>query len=204
MLKDYPDIVVISDEIYELINYTGAHASMGTIEGMLERTVTVNGWAKGFAMTGWRVGYIGAPVWLAKAANKIQGQITSANCSIAQRASLTALTSPYEPSFEMAKEYDVIVIGSGPAGYVAAIRCAQLGFKTACVEKWVDEKTKRIKEQTVRGLEPEIQRLLARHNAEIADLEAASSSDFLDQIDSTGSIISDPGVFFVDFFITAV
>lgn len=106
VLKDYPDIVVISDEIYELINYTGAHASMGTIEGMLERTVTVNGLAKGFAMTGWRVGYIGAPVWLAKAANKIQGQITSANCSIAQRASLTALTSPYEPSFEMAKEYD--------------------------------------------------------------------------------------------------
>jgi aspartate aminotransferase len=106
VLRKYPNIVVISDEIYELINYTGAHASMGTIEGMQDRTVTVNGFAKGFAMTGWRVGYIGAPTWLAKAANKIQGQITSANCSIAQRASLTALTSSYEPSTKMAKEYD--------------------------------------------------------------------------------------------------
>ncbi|MFZ9045730.1 MAG: pyridoxal phosphate-dependent aminotransferase [Cyclobacteriaceae bacterium] len=106
VLRKYPDIVVISDEIYELINYTGAHASMGTIEGMQDRTVTVNGFAKGFAMTGWRVGYIGAPIWLAKAANKIQGQITSANCSVAQRASITALTSSYGPSEKMAQEYD--------------------------------------------------------------------------------------------------
>ena len=72
---------------------------------MQERTVTVNGFAKGFAMTGWRVGYIGAPLWLAKAANKIQGQITSANCSIAQRAALTALTSPKEASKAMANAY---------------------------------------------------------------------------------------------------
>ncbi|MFY0689712.1 MAG: pyridoxal phosphate-dependent aminotransferase [Cyclobacteriaceae bacterium] len=105
VLKDYPAITVISDEIYELINYTGKHASIGAIDGMEDRTVTVNGFAKGFAMTGWRVGYIGAPLWLAKAANKIQGQITSANCSIAQRASLTALSSSKEPSYEMAKEY---------------------------------------------------------------------------------------------------
>ena len=97
--------MVIADEIYELINFTGAHASMGAIEGMQERTVTVNGMAKGFAMTGWRVGYIGAPLWLAKACSKIQGQFTSANCGIAQRAALTALTSDLGPSHEMAKEY---------------------------------------------------------------------------------------------------
>lgn len=105
VLKDHPNITVISDEIYELINYGEKHVSIGALEGMQDRTVTVNGFAKGFAMTGWRVGYIGAPLWLAKAANKIQGQITSANCSIAQRAGLTALTSPLDASYEMVKEY---------------------------------------------------------------------------------------------------
>ena len=105
VLKDHPNIVVLSDEIYELINYGEKHVSIGALPGMIERTVTINGFAKGFAMTGWRVGYIGAPLWLAKAANKIQGQITSANCSIAQRAALTALTTSYEPSYEMVKEY---------------------------------------------------------------------------------------------------
>jgi len=101
----HDNMIVVSDEIYEHINYTGAHASIGALPGMLERTVTVNGMAKGFAMTGWRVGYIGAPLWLAKACNKIQGQFTSANCSIAQRATLTALTSDLGPTREMAKEY---------------------------------------------------------------------------------------------------
>lgn len=105
VIKAHDNIIVIADEIYELINYTGAHASMGAIEGMLERTVTVNGMAKGFAMTGWRVGYLGAPQWLAKACNKIQGQFTSANCGIAQRAALTALTSDLQPSHDMATEY---------------------------------------------------------------------------------------------------
>lgn len=105
VIKEHKDIIVIADEIYELINYTGAHASMGAIDGMLERTVTINGMAKGFAMTGWRVGYIGAPLWLAKACSKIQGQFTSANCGIAQRAALTALTSELGPSYEMAAEY---------------------------------------------------------------------------------------------------
>ena len=105
VIKQHDDVVVIADEIYELINYTGAHASMGAIEGMQDRTVTVNGMAKGFAMTGWRVGYIGAPTWLAKACNKIQGQFTSANCGIAQRAAYTALTSDLGPSHEMAAEY---------------------------------------------------------------------------------------------------
>lgn len=106
VLSDHPNITVISDEIYELINYGEKHVSIGAMPGMIDRTVTVNGFAKGFAMTGWRVGYIGAPLWLAKAANKIQGQITSANCSIAQRAALTALTSGYEPSYEMVKQYE--------------------------------------------------------------------------------------------------
>lgn len=101
----HENMIVVSDEIYEHINYTGAHMSIGALPGMLERTVTVNGMAKGFAMTGWRVGYIGAPLWLAKACNKIQGQFTSANCSIAQRATLTALTSDLGPTKEMAKEY---------------------------------------------------------------------------------------------------
>lgn len=101
----HENMIVISDEIYEHINYTGAHMSIGALPGMLERTVTVNGMAKGFAMTGWRVGFIGAPLWLAKACNKIQGQFTSANCSIAQRATLTALTSDLGPTQKMAKEY---------------------------------------------------------------------------------------------------
>ena len=105
VLKRHENIMVIADEIYEHINYTGAHASMGAIEGMLERTVTINGMAKGFAMTGWRVGYVGAPLWLAKACAKIQGQFTSANSSISQRGALTALTTDLGPTREMAKEY---------------------------------------------------------------------------------------------------
>lgn len=105
VLKDHPEIIVIADEIYEHINFTDAHFSIGSIPYMKDRTVTVNGMAKGFAMTGWRVGYIGAPTWLAKAASKIQGQITSANNSIAQRATLTALTTDLEPSRKMAEAY---------------------------------------------------------------------------------------------------
>ncbi|MFT7055059.1 MAG: aspartate aminotransferase [Candidatus Endobugula sp.] len=105
VVKRHEDLIVIADEIYEHINYTGVHASIGAIEGMIDRTVTINGMAKGFAMTGWRVGYMGAPTWLAKACNKIQGQITSANCSIAQRAALVALTTDLAPTREMAKEY---------------------------------------------------------------------------------------------------
>ncbi len=105
VVLDHEDLYVISDEIYEHINFTGAHCSIGSLPGMQSRTVTVNGFAKGFAMTGWRVGYIGAPQWLAKGANKMQGQITSANSSIAQRAALTALTSDLGPTKEMAVAY---------------------------------------------------------------------------------------------------
>jgi aspartate aminotransferase len=105
VVLEHEGVYVISDEIYEHINYTGAHASIGTVAGMEDRTITINGMAKGFAMTGWRVGYIGAPTWIAKACNKIQGQLTSANCSIAQRATLTALTTDLEPTREMTREY---------------------------------------------------------------------------------------------------
>ncbi len=96
VLQKYPNIVVVSDEIYEHINYLGegTHASMAQFDDMFERTVTVNGVAKAFAMTGWRIGYIGAPTYIARACNKIQGQVTSgANC-IAQRAVITALEAP--------------------------------------------------------------------------------------------------------------
>ncbi|MGC1516632.1 MAG: pyridoxal phosphate-dependent aminotransferase [Maribacter sp.] len=92
VLKKHPNIIVVSDEIYEHINYgVTAHASMAEFEDMYDRTVTVNGVAKAFAMTGWRIGYIGAPSYIARATNKLQGQVTSgANC-IAQRAVITAL-----------------------------------------------------------------------------------------------------------------
>ena len=92
VLKKHPQIIVVSDEIYEHINYgVTAHASMASFEDMYDRTVTVNGVAKAFAMTGWRIGYIGAPAYIARACNKLQGQVTSgANC-IAQRAVITAL-----------------------------------------------------------------------------------------------------------------
>jgi len=105
VIKEKEDIIVISDEIYEHINFSGDHFSIGALDGMIDRTVTVNGFAKGFAMTGWRAGYIGAPEWIAKACNKIQGQYTSANCSIAQRAAYTALTSPLDATKEMAEAY---------------------------------------------------------------------------------------------------
>lgn len=96
VLKNYPDIVIVSDEIYEHINFEGQHASMAAFEDMYDRTVTVNGVSKAFAMTGWRIGYLGAPAYIARACNKIQGQVTSgANC-IAQRAVITALNAPVE------------------------------------------------------------------------------------------------------------
>lgn len=92
VLEKYPNIFILSDEIYEHISYGAKNFSFAAIPSMYDRTITVNGVAKAFAMTGWRIGYIGAPEWIAKACNKMQGQITSgANC-IAQRAVITALT----------------------------------------------------------------------------------------------------------------
>ena len=105
VLQKYPDIVVVSDEIYEHINYVGDHASMAQFEDMYDRTVTVNGVAKAFAMTGWRIGYIGGPEHIARACNKIQGQVTSgANC-IAQRAVITALEASVSKIQYMVDEF---------------------------------------------------------------------------------------------------
>ena len=91
MLIKYPNIYIISDEIYELINFGTPHFSLASIDKIKERVITVNGVSKGFAMTGWRVGYIAAPKWIADACIKIQGQVTSATCSIAQMATKTAM-----------------------------------------------------------------------------------------------------------------
>ncbi|WP_299441728.1 pyridoxal phosphate-dependent aminotransferase [uncultured Aquimarina sp.] len=105
VLQKYPDIIVVSDEIYEHINYVGDHASMAQFDDMYDRTVTVNGVAKAFAMTGWRIGYIGAPKAIARACNKMQGQVTSgANC-IAQRAVITALEAPVSNIQYMVDEF---------------------------------------------------------------------------------------------------
>jgi len=94
VLRKHPYIFVVSDEIYEHINFRGGHVSIAGIEGMYDRTITVNGVSKAFAMTGWRIGYIGAPDWIAKACTKFQGQNTSGANAIAQRATITALEAP--------------------------------------------------------------------------------------------------------------
>ena len=94
VLVKYPDIIVISDEIYEHINFSGGHASMAEFDDMFDRTVVVNGVSKAFSMTGWRIGYIGGPEWIARACNKMQGQVTSGANAIAQRAAITALENP--------------------------------------------------------------------------------------------------------------
>ena len=102
MLEKHPNIFVIADEIYEHINFTEGHFSMGTIPSMQERVITVNGVSKGFAMTGWRVGFIGAPLWIAKACNKIQGQVTSATSAVGQKATEAAmLADPKEVTSKM-------------------------------------------------------------------------------------------------------
>jgi aspartate aminotransferase len=107
VLEKYPNIFILSDEIYEHINYGTPNFSFAEIENMYDRTITVNGVAKAFAMTGWRIGYIGAPEWIAKACTKMQGQITSgANC-IAQRATITALDAPVSEIQYMVDEFHV-------------------------------------------------------------------------------------------------
>lgn len=105
VLEKYPNIYILSDEIYEHINYGTPHFSIASIPELYERTITVNGVAKAFAMTGWRIGYIGAPEWIAKACNKMQGQITSgANC-IAQRATIAAVNAPVSQIKYMVDEF---------------------------------------------------------------------------------------------------
>lgn len=91
VVKDYPQAIIMADEIYEHINFQGKHESIAQFDFIKDQVVTINGVAKGFAMTGWRIGFIGAPVKIAKACKKLQGQVTSATCSIAQRATIKAM-----------------------------------------------------------------------------------------------------------------
>ncbi len=113
VIEKYPNIYIMSDEIYEHINYGEPLFSFASIESMYDRTITVNGVAKAFAMTGWRIGYIGAPEWIAKACNKLQGQITSGANSIAQRATIAALDAPVSKIQYMVDEFknrrDIVV-----------------------------------------------------------------------------------------------
>jgi aspartate aminotransferase len=91
VIEKHEGVFVISDEIYEHIIFNGEHVSLATFDFIYDRVITINGVSKGYAMTGWRIGYIGAPLWIAKACNKLQGQFTSGVCSIAQRAALAAV-----------------------------------------------------------------------------------------------------------------
>ena len=105
VFDQHPAIFIISDEIYEHINFAGGHASIAAFESVKDRVVVVNGLSKGFAMTGWRVGYIAAPLEIAKACDKIQGQFTSATNSIAQRAAIVALTGDLKPTSDMVEAF---------------------------------------------------------------------------------------------------
>ncbi len=107
VLEKHENVFVIADEIYEYINFTGnGNFSMGSIPALKERVVTVNGVAKGFAMTGWRIGFIGAAKWIAQGVEKLQGQVTSGTCSIAQKAAVAAFNGTLEPTKEMAQAYE--------------------------------------------------------------------------------------------------
>jgi len=106
MLAKHPTVYVICDEIYEFINYTGQrHTSLAEFPEVKDQVITVNGFSKGFAMTGWRLGYIAAPLWIAQACDKMQGQITSGTCSIAQMAGVAAATGDMQPTYDMVTEF---------------------------------------------------------------------------------------------------
>jgi len=105
VFEKYPDITIISDEIYEYINFVGNHVSIASFPSVVDRVAIVNGLSKGFAMTGWRVGYIAASETIAKACEKVQGQFTSGTNSIAQRAAIAALRDDLRPTQEMVKEF---------------------------------------------------------------------------------------------------
>ena len=106
VLKKYPEIIIIADEIYEHINYVGKHNSIAQIEGMQERSVIVNGVSKAYAMTGWRIGFIAGPEWIVKAVNKLQGQYTSGPCSVSQKAAEVAYTGTQVPVEEMRQAFE--------------------------------------------------------------------------------------------------
>jgi aspartate aminotransferase len=98
VFRQHPEILIISDEIYEHINYDGSHFSFANIPDLKDRVVVINGLSKGYAMTGWRLGYIAAPQWIANACIKLQGQYTSATCAVTQMAAVAALNGGIEPS----------------------------------------------------------------------------------------------------------
>ncbi len=106
VLDDYPDVLVLSDEIYEHINFTGSFTSMASFEAIADRTAIVNGVSKAYAMTGWRIGFLAALLWLAKATSKLQSQYTSGACSIAQKAAEAAYTGPQECVEDMRKAFE--------------------------------------------------------------------------------------------------
>lgn len=105
VFRKHPNIYIISDEIYEYINFVGKHESIAQFDDLKERIIIVNGLSKGFAMTGWRLGYTASSVTVAKAMEKLQGQFTSGTCSITQKAAVVALTTDLRPSFEMTEEF---------------------------------------------------------------------------------------------------
>ncbi|PKP24293.1 MAG: aspartate aminotransferase [Bacteroidetes bacterium HGW-Bacteroidetes-2] len=105
ILKKHPNIYVVSDEIYEHINFSDGHTSIAEFPDLYDRTIVVNGVSKAFSMTGWRIGYLGAPSWIARACNKMQGQITSGANAIAQRATITALEAPVSKIQYMVDEF---------------------------------------------------------------------------------------------------
>lgn len=105
MLQSYPHVLVISDEIYEHINFTSRHHTIASMEGMKDRTVIINGMSKGYAMTGWRLGYIAGPDWIADACTKMQGQVTSGASSFGQKAAAIALETDQAPTLEMVKAF---------------------------------------------------------------------------------------------------
>ncbi len=115
VIKKHPELYVISDEIYEHINFVGKHVSLAHIDGMKERTIVINGVSKGFAMTGWRGGILAAPKWIAQACDKMQGQFTSATCSITQKAMFAAMQMPAATTYPMRDAFkrrrDLVVKG---------------------------------------------------------------------------------------------
>ncbi|MGN0086902.1 MAG: pyridoxal phosphate-dependent aminotransferase [Alloprevotella sp.] len=106
VLRRYPQVIVVSDEIYEHINYAGGHASIAACEGMKERTIVINGVSKAYAMTGWRIGFLAAPLEIAKAASKLQGQYTSGPCSVSQMAATAAFAGPQACVEEMRQAFE--------------------------------------------------------------------------------------------------
>ena len=107
VFKKYPNIIILSDEIYEFINYTGKHESIAQFDYLKDNVVVINGLSKGYAMTGWRLGYLAASTIITKACDKLQGQFTSATCSITQRAAIAALTGDHTPTQEMVAKFKV-------------------------------------------------------------------------------------------------